>query len=92
MLALEMTRADFICRLDKFTINRQVADADDFGIVEDTNPACAPYEGGCGNGQFIPDRVSQKVLELYDISIDDYYTICSELEKILSFGCCDLCG
>lgn len=82
---------DCLCELEKFSINNIKADYNDFGSKEDINRAAAePY--GCGNMRFTPEEYpSDKVLEKYNITEDEYDLICMKLVKALSFGHCGWC-
>ena len=77
------------CELKVFEINDIKADYMDFGTKEDTDTYNAP-DYGCGNMQFTPKPVTQKVLDKYQITVDDYKKICEELD-CLSFGRCYWC-
>ena len=78
-----------LCELKAFEINDIKADYMDFRTKEDTDTYNAP-DYGCGNMQFIPKPVTQKVLDKYQITVDDYNKICEELD-CLSFGYCGWC-
>ena len=78
-----------LCELKVFEINDIKANYMDFGTKEDTDTYNAP-DYGCGNMQFTPKPVTQKVLDKYQITVDDYNKICEELD-CLSFGCCGWC-
>ena len=78
-----------LCELKVFEINDIKANYMDFGTKEDTDTYNAP-DYGCGNMQFTPKLATQKVLDKYQITVDDYNKICEELD-CLSFGCCGWC-
>jgi hypothetical protein len=79
-----------LCAAKKFTINGKDANQDDFGYVTDMSPETAePY--GCGDSQFIKEKVSLEVLKKYNITEEDYDMICDKLSDALSFGTCGWC-
>jgi hypothetical protein len=82
---------DAYCYLKEFVINGIKADMRDFGEKRDVNPKMAePY--GCGDMRFIPNLYpTEAVLQKYDIDEEEYDTICSQLQKGLSFGKCGWC-
>lgn len=88
-MKLKLKCYDCSCALKVFEINGIKADYKDFGIQEDIATYKAPAYG-CGNMQFIPKPVTQKVLDKYQITVDDYNKICEELD-CLSFGYCGWC-
>ena len=66
------------CELEVFTINGNAADYRDFGNAFDHNEKeRKPY--GCGNMQFEPKLPTSDVLKHYNITVDEYNTICMEL-------------
>lgn len=80
----------FPCRLEVFTINGNSADQDDFGDTFDNHYEDAdPY--ACANMQFISKPSTKEVLDKYNITEEDYYNICNELECKLCVGSCGWC-
>jgi hypothetical protein len=78
------------CELEVFTINGKAANYRDFGSVFDHNEkARKPY--GCGDMQFEPKLPITEVLERYNITVDEYNIICTELENKLNIGKCGWC-
>lgn len=78
------------CSLREFTINGKDADSTDFGDVWDHDTANAePY--GCGNMYFEPKNPTKEVLNKYNITKEEYYNICNELEDKLHVGGCGWC-
>ena len=70
------------CELEVFTINGNAADYRDFGSVFDHNKEKRkPY--GCGNMYFEPKLPTSNVLKHYNITVDEYNAVCTELEKKL---------
>lgn len=87
-LVLDSYRA--ICGTRIFKINGMKATYKDFGEKYDTSADNAkPY--CCGNMIFEPRRSTQKVLDKYGITADEYARVCDQLRKQLSFGLCRLC-
>lgn len=79
-----------LCATSTFKVNNIHADASDFGYMHDEDPENAE-DYGCGNMQFVPKPASVSVLAKYNISLDDYNTICARLKDGLSFGSCGWC-
>ena len=79
------------CYCPVFTIKGQKADQCDFGEGEDMDFADKPNRG-CGNMVFVVKHATQKVLDKYGITIDEFNEIASVLEEGLSFGYCGLCS
>ena len=78
------------CELEVFTINGNAADYRDFGNAFDHNEKeRKPY--GCGNMQFEPKLPTSDVLKHYNITVDEYNTICMELRNKLYVGKCGWC-
>jgi len=78
------------CKLEVFIINGIAANSMDFGDVYDHNEkAKEPY--GCGDMYFEPKLPTSEVLQRYNITVDEYNTICRELEKKLFVGECGWC-
>ena len=87
---LKLEFYDCFCETSTFKINNIPADYNDFGSKYDHDTEEAePY--GCGNMQFDPVPPTQKVLDKYNISVDEYYEIAYKLAEGLSFGCCGWC-
>ena len=81
------------CWCPVFTIKGQNADAEDFGDWDDIDRHCEDKpDHGCGNMTFTPKPATQKVLDKYGITVDEYNEIASALEDGLSFGRCGLCS
>lgn len=78
------------CELEVFTINGITANYRDFGNTFDHNEkARKPY--GCGDMQFEPKPPIKEVLYGYNITEEEYYSICNELRCKLSVGSCRWC-
>lgn len=78
------------CRLDIFSINGKDADQEDFGEVYDHDEENAePYS--CGDMYFEQEPPTKAVLDKYNITEEEYYYICNELEHKLGIGCCGWC-
>jgi len=73
-----------------FIINGADADIDDFGSSGDDSPETAE-EYGCGDHQFHAKMPTQKILDKYKITPDEYSEICIELEQKLDVGSCGWC-
>ena len=80
------------CYCPVFTIKGQKADQDDFGEGDDIDFDDKPKCRGCGNKVFVAKPATQKVLDKYGITVDEYNEIASVLEDGLSFGYCGLCS
>lgn len=79
----------FPCALKEFSVNGIKAQECDFGRMEDTNKAEAEP---CGGMEFIPDEEpKEKVLEKYNISIEEWKEVCEYLENVLHVGKCSWC-
>lgn len=78
------------CALRIFTINGINADKDDFGESYDADSDNA-VEYGCGNHIFESTLPTQKVLDKYGISVDEYNEICEKLTERLDVGSCGWC-
>ena len=80
----------FPCCLDIFSINGKDAEQEDFGKVYDHDKeSTRPY--GCGNMYFEPKPPTKVVLDKYNITEEEYYNICNELENKLCVGSCGWC-
>ena len=78
------------CHLEVFTINGKDADQDDFGDIFDHNEEIRePY--GCGDMHFDSKPPTKEVLGKYNITEEEYYNICNELECKLRVGSCGWC-
>lgn len=88
-MILECKSFEALCELKVFKINGIDADYHDFGTKEDRGYTDTPYV--CGNMKFEPILSTQKVLDKYKISVDEYNEICDSLDKELSFGSCGWC-
>ena len=78
------------CELDIFTINGKSADSSDFGEVYDHDEESAETYG-CGDMWFEPKPPTKEVLDKYNITDQEYYNICNELEDKLRVGRCVWC-
>lgn len=78
------------CELEIFTINGKAADCEDFGDTIDYNEKERKHYS-CGNVQFKSKLPTSEVLQRYNITIDEYNTICAKLEDELSVGECSWC-
>lgn len=80
------------CWCPVFTIKGQNAEVGDFGDWDDIDRHCEDKpDHGCGNMTFTPRLPSQKILDKYNINVDEYAEIAHALEEGLSFGRCRLC-
>ena len=78
------------CRLEVFTINGKRAEQNDFGDTYDHHYEDAePY--ACADIYFDPKPLTKEVLDKYNITEEEYYNICNELECKLHVGGCGLC-
>ena len=83
----------WLCYCPIFTIKGIKADEDDFGEKEDIDRHCEDKpDHGCGNMTFTPKPATQKVLDKYGITVDEYNEIADVLQDGLSFGYCGLCS
>ena len=89
-MKLKLKCYDYLCELEVFEINDIEADYNDFGTKGDVDSYNAP-DYGWSDMQFTPKLAAQKVLDKYQITVDDYNKICEELD-CLSFGCCGWCS
>jgi hypothetical protein len=78
------------CELMTFIINGIEADEDDFGNSYDADSENAE-EYGCGDHVFESKLPTQKVLDKYKISTDEYSKICDALTEKLHVGPCGWC-
>ena len=79
-----------LCDLEEFEINGIKAEYEDFGRLYDHSPNTAePY--GCGDMQFTDIKPTEKILDKYRITVEEYYEICEKLESVVSFGSCGWC-
>lgn len=78
------------CELEVFTINGKAANYRDFGdVYEHNEEAKEPY--GCGDMYFESKLPTSEVLQRYNITVDEYNTICTELKNKLYIGKCGWC-
>lgn len=78
------------CELEIFTINGKNAYEGDFGDTYDHDRENAkPYN--CGDMYFEPKNLTKEVLDKYNITEEEYYHICNELEDKLHVGSCGWC-
>ena len=89
-MKLEVKAYGALCSLSTFEINGIKAEADDFGDQEDEDKENAE-DYGCGNMKFRRNTSTEKTLEKYNISRDEYAEVCDRLEDLLSFGQCGWC-
>lgn len=78
------------CELKIFTINGKKANSLDFGdtfdhIEGEREPYC------CSNMYFEPKPSTKEILDKYNITEEEYYNICNELEDKLYVGRCGWC-
>lgn len=78
------------CELETFTINDKNADSMDFGDTYDHDTENAELYS-CGDMYFEPKNLTKEVLDKYNITEEEYYHICNELEGKLYVGCCGWC-
>lgn len=78
------------CELEVFTINGIAANSMDFGDVYDHNEE-AKESYGCGDMYFESKLPTSEVLQRYNITVDEYNAVCTELEKKLYVGKCGWC-
>lgn len=78
------------CGVNEFVINGISADINDFGQKYD-NGDIDRDDCGCSNMMFTRYPARTEILDKYEITIDEYSSICKNLEDGLSFGCCGLC-
>lgn len=79
-----------LCATSVFKINGIDASSSDFGDQEDQNREEAE-DYACGNMKFTRSIPTQKVLEKYNITKEQFNLIADELEQKLSFGRCGWC-
>jgi hypothetical protein len=91
-MAYQMNVYSALCALSLFDINGIAASSSDFGEQGDRDPFNAePY--CCGDMRFERFVEPQAgVLERYNITREEYDSICDELEDVLSFGSCGWCS
>lgn len=78
------------CRTEVFTINGKGAEQNDFGDTYDHHCEDAePY--ACADMHFDPKPPTEEVLNRYNITEEEYYNICNELECKLCVGSCGWC-
>lgn len=78
------------CRTEVFIINGMNADQDDFGDTYDHDAESAePY--ACADMHFDTNPPTKEVLDRYNITEEEYYNICNELEDKLYVGSCGWC-
>ena len=78
------------CELKTFTINGKNADEIDFGDTYDHDTENAE-SCSCGDMYFEPKNLTKEVLDKYNITEEEYYHICDELEEKLHVGSCGWC-
>lgn len=78
------------CCLEVFIINGRNAELEDFGNMEDHDIESAePY--GRGDMWFESKLPTTEVLQRYNITANEYITICMELRNKLYVGNCGWC-
>lgn len=83
----------WFCRCPVFTIRGHEADERDFGEGEDMDMDFdSRPQRGCGNKVFVVKPATQKALDKYGITVDEYNEIASVLAEGLLFGECTLCS
>ena len=78
------------CELEIFTINGIAANSMDFGSVFDHNEK-SKESYGCEDMYFEPKLATSDVLKHYNITVDEYNAVCTELENKLYVGKCGWC-
>jgi len=89
-MKLELEIYGCLCSTAKFIINDINADSDDFGEKYDHDEENAE-DYACGDMKFDSKPATQKTLDKYKITVDEYREVCEKLEDGLSFGCCGWC-
>lgn len=78
------------CRTEVFIINGMNAEQNDFGDTYDHDAESAePY--ACADMRFDRKPPTKEVLDRYNITEEEYYNICNELEYELHVGGCGWC-
>lgn len=78
------------CRTEVFIINGMNAEQDDFCDTYDHDAESAePY--ACADMRFDRKPPTKEVLDRYNITEEEYYNICNELEGELYVGSCGWC-
>lgn len=79
------------CRLKTFAINDIQANQDDFGHMDDTLSWMAePYS--CERMCFHADNSkASECMKKYNITLDEFFEICSMLDEKLFIGSCGWC-
>lgn len=91
-MLIELVTGSGLCTyVKKFVINGINADSNDFGTCYDHDPENAP-DYGCGDMRFESGKVSTEVLEKYKITIEEFYEVCDQLDKKMSWGHCAYCS
>ena len=81
-----------LCSLDRASrINGHSVDMGDFVVQYDHSPEIAE-DYSCGNMQADVIPATQKVLEKYGITLDEYNEVANEIADKVSFGCCGWCS
>lgn len=80
------------CRLDheETHINGHKVDSEDF-VEQYDHYKRGRCDYGCGDMRAETIEPTQKVLEEYEITKDDYYIIANEIAEALTFGRCGWC-
>lgn len=78
------------CQLKTFLINGVQGYQHDFGYSWDDGESAYPYYF-CKNRHFKPIKPSDRVLNRYNITKEEYNTICQELTRKLHVGSCARC-
>ena len=90
-MTLKLKVFDCLCELKEFEINGVKAEWEDFGEKFDAGSEYAELYC-CGDMTFVAKEPSTEILKKYDITAEEYNSICNELEEKLSFGCCGWCS
>lgn len=90
-MKLECESYDSSCELKIFKVNEIEADYKDFGDKYDADCTANDEGYGCGNMIFEAKEPTQKILNKYKISNEEYKEICNKLDEKLSFGFCNFC-
>ena len=75
------------CTIDKFRINGIRANEEDFGEIQKEH--LGNYS--CRLSGFSHGKLSQEILDKYNISFDEFYEICDRLDEVFDYGHCSYC-
>jgi hypothetical protein len=79
------------CSLEVFTINGIKAEEEDFGKGYDEDYGAAGHDWSCGNRVFKAKFPTDEILRKYNLTANEYRTVCNKLEEMLTIGCCGWC-